>query len=286
MTSNLGPGVRRRVLGKRLRALREEQGLTTTTAARRMRVAQPTLTRIEGGRTAILTRHVYQLCEIYGTDKAETDRLMRLAEQSRERGWWESYSDVINDWFEIYASLEGDAERILLYESEFVPGMFQTPAYVRAVYRAAHPEAGDEAANRQVELRLARQLRLEERSITALLDEGAVRRVVGGRSAMLDQLQHLIGLIERGRADIRVVPFTAGAHAAMSGPFYLLKFPDTAEIDLVYLDTERGGMYFERPEDLARYTDIFARTLEQALSPEETVALLGKLVEDLRTPGE
>ncbi|GAB3487849.1 helix-turn-helix protein [Amycolatopsis cihanbeyliensis] len=280
MTTSLGPGVRRRVLGKRLRKLREKRGMTTTTVSKRMKMAQPSLSRIENGRNAILTEHVYKLCEIYGASKAETTRLIRLSEQSRERGWWESYSDVISDWFEIYASLESDAERILLYESEFVPGMFQTPGYIRAVYRAAHPEAGDEAANRAVDLRVARQLRLEDRSITALINEGAVRRVVGGSSVMLDQVRHLIDVIERQHADIRIMPFAAGAHAAMSGPFNLLKFPDANEIDLVYVENERGGMYFERPEDLARYTDIFDRALGLALAPEESVALLGKIGEE------
>jgi transcriptional regulator with XRE-family HTH domain len=281
MTPSFGPGVRRRVLGKSLRTLREEQGLTASAVAKRLGMAQPSLTRMETGRNAILTRHVYRLCEVYGASKSKTDRLIRLSEESKERGWWESYSDVISDWFEIYASLESDAEQILLYESEFVPGMFQTAGYVRAVYTAAHPEATEDAANRQVDLRLARQLRLEDRNITALINEAAVHRVVGGKSMMLDQLQHLIDLIERKHAEIRIVPFTAGAHPSMNGPFYLMKFPDAGEIDLVHVENERGGMYFERPEDLARYTDIFARTLDVSLSAGESAALLGKIAEDL-----
>lgn len=281
MGSSLGPGVRRRVLGKRLRKLREQHGLTTTTVAKRMKMAQPSLSRIENGRNAILTRHVYRLCEIYGADEAECDRLIRLSEQSHERGWWESYSDVISDWFEIYASLESDADRILLYESEFVPGMFQTPGYIRAVYRAAHPEAGEDSANRQVDLRLARQLRLEDSNVTALIGEGAVRRLVGGTSVMIDQLRHLVNVIEREHAEIRVVPFSAGAHPAMNGPFYLLKFPDTEEIDLVHVENERGGMYFELREDLTRYTDVFARTLAVSLTAKETAAMLGKIAEEI-----
>lgn len=281
MPSPPGPGVRRRVLGKRLRNLRVEHGLTTTAVARKLKMAQPTLTRIEGGRAAIMARNVYQLCEVYGVSKAETDKLIQLAEASREKGWWESYSDVISDWFEIYASLESEAEQLLLYESEFVPGMFQTTTYVRAVYQAAHPEAGADAANRQVDLRMARQLRLEDRSITALINEAVFHRMVGGKSVMLEQLTHLIDLIKNNGADIRAVPFSSGAHAAMNGPFYLLKLPDAGEIDLVHVENERGGMYFERPEDLARYTDIFARTQEKSLSPGETEALLGKIVEDL-----
>ncbi len=278
MTSPTGPGVRRRYLGKTLRKLREHRNLTAAVVAKRLGISQPSLTRIENGRNAIRTRHVYKLCEIYEVTGTEADRLIRLAEESSRRGWWESYSDVIHDWFEIYASLESDADQILLYESEFVPGIFQTPGYVRAIYYAAHPEASEAAGHRMVDLRQARQHRLTDRTITALVNEGAVRRVVGGADVMRDQLRYLATVIEKGDADIRIVPFSAGAHAAMNGPFYLLKFPDVDEIDLVHVENERGGMYLERPEDLERYTDIFTRTRALALSPADSAALLGKLV--------
>lgn len=281
MDSSYGPGVRRRVVGKRLRKLREQQELTTTEVARKLQIAQPTLTRIEGGRTPISPQHVSRLCAVYAPGEAETDRLIRLAEQSRERGWWESYSDVIHDWFEIFASLESDVDQILLYESEFVPGIFRTPGYLRAVYSAVNPDADENAVNRQADLILARQLRLSEHKITALINEAAVHRMVGGQSVMLDQLHHLINLIEQKSVDIRIVPFSAGAHAAMKGPFSLLKFPDAEEIDLVYVENERSGMYFERAEDLLRYTDIFSRTREVALDPGESAALFGKIAQDL-----
>jgi transcriptional regulator with XRE-family HTH domain len=273
--------VRRRYLGKTLRRLREQRDLTASVVAKKLGMAQPSLTRIENGRNAILARHVYRLCEIYEVKKREADRLMRLAEESKERGWWESYSDVISDWFEIYASLESDAEQILTYESEFVPGLFQTPGYVRAGFQVGNPEASEAAGHRAVDLRQARQLRLRDRNITALVNEGAVRRVVGGPDVMRTQLEYLISVIEKEDAKIQIVPFSAGAHPAMGGPFNLLKFPDVDEIDLVYVENERGGMYFERPTDLIRYTDIFTRAQKVALSPAESAGLLGKIVQEM-----
>ncbi|RSM42466.1 XRE family transcriptional regulator [Amycolatopsis balhimycina DSM 5908] len=275
-----GPGVRRRYVGKTLRRLREARGLTVSVVAKKLGMAQPSLTRIENGRNAIMSRHVYRLCEIYEAGKAETDRLMRLAEESRERGWWESYSDVISDWFEIYASLESDADQILTYQSEFVPGLFQTPGYIRACFQASNPEASEAAGHRMVDLRQARQLRLQDRDVTALVNEGAVRRGVGGPDVMRAQLEYLITVIEKQHAKIRIVPFTAGAHPAMSGPFTMLKFPDMDEIDLVYLENERGSLYLERPADLLRYTDVFTQTQRAALSPAESADLLRKIVQE------
>jgi hypothetical protein len=161
---------------------------------------------------------------------------------------------------------------------EFVPGLFQTPGYIRAVYLAAHPEASEAAAHRAVDLRQARQQRLQDRNITALIKEAAVRRVVGSKDAMRTQLEYLTNVIQREQATIQIVPFSAGAHAAMNGSFYLLKFPDGDDIDLVHVENERGGMYFERPDDLVRYTDVFTRTQQVALSPSDSAALLGSII--------
>lgn len=281
MPATPGPGVRRRYVGKTLRRHREARDMRVSAVAKKLGISQPSLTRIENGRNAIMARHVYKLCEIYGLGKRDTDRLIRLAEESRERGWWESYSDVISDWFEIYASLEADADQILIYESEFVPGLFQTPGYVRAGFQAGNPEASEAAGHRIVDLRQARQLRLQDHDITALVNEGAVRRVVGGPDVMRGQLEYLITVIEKQHANIQIVPFSAGAHAAMGGPFYMLKFPDADEIDLVHVENERGGMYFERSADLLRYADVFARTQQVALSPTDSVALLRKIVQEM-----
>ncbi|WP_344424289.1 helix-turn-helix transcriptional regulator [Amycolatopsis minnesotensis] len=273
--------MRRRYVGKTLRRLREACDMRVSAVAKKLGISQPSLTRIENGRNAIMARHVYKLCEIYSVSKRDTDRLIRLAEESRERGWWESYSDVISDWFEIYASLEADADQILIYESEFVPGLFQTSGYIRAGFQAGNPEASEAAGHRVVDLRQARQLRLQDHDITALVNEGAVRRVVGGPDVMRNQLEYLITVIEKQHANIQIVPFSAGAHAAMGGPFYMLKFPDVDEIDLVHVENERGGMYFERSSDLLRYADVFARTQQVALSPTDSVALLRKIAQEM-----
>ncbi|MEV7039228.1 DUF5753 domain-containing protein [Amycolatopsis sp. NPDC051061] len=238
------------------------------------------LTKIENGRNAIMARHVYRLCEIYEAGKPETDRLIRLAEESRERGSWESYSDVIGDWFEIYASLESDADQILIYESEYVPGLFQTPGYVRALFHAAHPEASEASGHRMVDLRQARQLRLQDGDITALGNEGAVRRLVGGPDVMRAQVEYLINVIEQQHAKIQIVLFSAGAHPAMNSPFNMLKFPDVDEIDLVHVENERGDTYFERPADLVRYAGVFARALQVSLSPVASAGPLSKIVRE------
>jgi transcriptional regulator with XRE-family HTH domain len=276
-----GPGARRRYLGKALRRLREDADLKTTRVAELMHMTQANVTRIEGGRHAILLRNVARMLEIYGVEDARADALMAMAGQASQRGWWESYGDVINDWFEIYASLEADATEIWSYEAEFVPGLFQTPDYVRAVHLAARPDSTHEQADRFVELRLERQQHIGSQQITAVINEAVARRVVGGPQVMRAQLDRLVNEIEGGRVDLRIVPFEAGAHAAMAGSFIMLRFEDTDEMDLVYTENERGAVYLERPVDLLRYTIVFDRVRDAALPATETARYLGKLAAKL-----
>jgi transcriptional regulator with XRE-family HTH domain len=262
-------------LGKVLRRIREERKLTVAEVARRLHISQPALSRIEGGRNAILTRHVYHLCEVYGIEGREADSLIRHAEESNQTGWWESYGDVLHNWFEIYAMLEADASEIWTYESEFIPGLTQTADYARAVTRAARPDWPDEVVNRTVDLRLSRQNQLNEQGISAVVNEAVVRRTVGGRGVMRSQLEHLVELITSRTIDLRVLAFDVGAHPAMNGAFAMLRFPDTDEdMDLVYTENERGATYLERPEDLVRYSDVFERVRDLALPTAESADLL------------
>lgn len=270
-----GPGARRRYLGKKLRRLRERADLTVNKVAELMRVTQPTVSRIEGGRNAILARHVAKMLELYGIDGPEADALMRIAEQANERGWWESYSDVIHDWFEIYTSLEADATEVWTYEAEFVPGLFQTPDYVRAVRLAAHPDSTEAQIDRSIALRAERQRHLTG-TVVAVINEAVVRRLIA--PGLFTQVSRL--MTEAADDRLRIIPFTVGLHPAMHGAFSMLRFEDSGEMDLVYTETERGGMYLERPADLVRYGDVFARLKDQSLSPDDTADLLTTLMKE------
>lgn len=219
-------------------------------------------------------------------ERARADWLLSIADQSNQRGWWESCSETIPDWFEIYVSLEADAEEIWTCEAEFVPGLLQTGGYARAVRLAAHPGVDEADLARSAALRAARQRQLVHRNVSAVVNEAVLHRVVGGREVMAGQLARLAELIERGSIDCRALPFSAGAHPAMTGAFAMLRFADTDEMDLVYTENERGGMYLERPGDLTRYADVFSRAQQAALSPAEGAALMRKIAQELSGLGD
>jgi transcriptional regulator with XRE-family HTH domain len=281
MTTDRGPGARRRYLGKILRRYRSESGRTVADVAQQMGVNQSTLTRIEGGRNAIFPRHVYRLIEIYGVTGSKSVALMTLADQANERGWWDSYADVLHESFAMFAALEPDAEQIWSWQPSFVPGQMQTREYARAVTFSAHPDWPEQTLSRTVELRLARQEQVDRSRLTMIVGEAVLKPQVGGRDVMRAQLERLITETRAG-IDLRIVPFGTGANPSMGGAYTLLRFPEAEEMDLVYTASVLGATYDERPDVLAQYTDIFNRTAELALSGADAVDLLTTTIRDAR----
>ena len=194
METASGPTVRRYLLGKRLRALREAAGITAVQAAQHCDLTQPTITRIERGRNAILPRNVKQLCQLYGIGVPMLDTLVRLARESDGVDWFITYSDTVPDWFEQFAAFEADVTEILSYQAENVPGLLQVPAYIRGITAAGRAEVTEEDLERSVRFRLARQQRLNTNPplLHYVLNEAVIRRMVSGPDGMRAQLEHLV----------------------------------------------------------------------------------------------
>jgi len=276
--------VQRRLLGRQLRQYREERGITVAEAAEFLGVRPPTLYRIEKGAQAILPRNVRLLCQLYRIGAPLLDNLLARAERCNEPGWWVSYSDSVPDWFAEYVGLESDAAEIWTYEAELIPGLLQTADYVRAVASAAQ-DADEGEVQRLVEFRKARQDRItapdNPPALHAVLNEAVLRRIVGDPEVMRTQLHHLLDVAQYEHVTLQVLPFSAGAHAAMTGSFTMLRFPEGLEMDVVFLEHDHGGMYLERPADLERYSWVFRRLSEQALTPDASVKLIASLAQDL-----
>lgn len=275
-----GPTIRRRQLGKELRRLRERAGTSTGAAADWLDVATSTVSKVENGRQAPRVAHVRLLLQLYGVESPESDALLRLAREANQRGWWASYGDTVPDWFRNYVGLEADAERIATYDPELIHGLLQTSDYTRAVTLASRPDLTQEGIDRAAEVRHARQDRLTDENpphVHAILGEGVLRRVVGGRAVMVTQLKRLTELADRPNITVQVLPFEAGAHPAMVSPFHVLTFPEDTP-PAVYLENDRGAVYLERPADIERYTWMHRQLAEQSLSPERSAELAATLV--------
>jgi transcriptional regulator with XRE-family HTH domain len=276
--------VRRRQLAAELRRLREDRKLGIDHVAEELAWHPTKLSRFETGRRAIQPSDVRALLAVYGIQGAEHDTLLGLARQARQRGWWHTYGQAIPEWFEVYVGLESAASALQIYESEFIPGLLQTEDYIRAVHKATLPHVSDEELEQQVAIRLRRQEVLSsDRSphLTIVMNEAAIRRVVGGAEVMRAQLRHLVDTSAPKTVTLQVLPFTAGAHPAMTGAFHVLSFEPT-DSPVVYIEYRAGTLYLEKPNEIERYRLIFDDLCASALPLDESVALIEQAARDLQ----
>ncbi|MFI6522097.1 helix-turn-helix domain-containing protein [Spirillospora sp. NPDC050679] len=279
-----GPTVLRILLGSQLRRLREASGISTEQAGYEIRGSHSKISRMELGRVGFKERDVADLLTLYGVhDTAERAPLLELAREANTPGWWHRYGDVLPAWFETYLGLEEAASLLRCYEVQFVPGLLQTEEYARAVVRLGHPDATDEEVERRVRVRTTRHERFTAPgapTLWAVLDEGVLRRPLGGAEVMRGQIEHLIAMAELPNVTLQVVPFGAGGHAAAGGPFTILRFAEPGLSDVVYLEQLTSALYLDKPTDIDTYMRTMNNLCITAARPDLTVRLLQEILRE------
>jgi Domain of unknown function (DUF5753)/Helix-turn-helix domain len=279
------PTVPRMILGNQLHRYREAAGISPDRAGYEIRASRSKISRMENGRVGFKDRDVVDLLDLYGiTDEETRASLMTLARQANAPGWWSKYGgDIMTDWFEEYLGLEAAASVIRAFELQFVHGLFQTEAYARAVTLLGNTAAPTEEIDRRVSLRLKRQdLLTGARSpqVWAVIDEGALRRPVGGRKVMRGQLNRLIEVSELRQVTIQVVPFSRGGHAAAGGSFTVLRFSDEDVPDVVYIEQLTSALYLDKREDVDNYLEVMNHLSTEALTPAQTAQFLAEIIKE------
>ncbi|MEU8925040.1 helix-turn-helix transcriptional regulator [Kitasatospora sp. NPDC048545] len=280
------PTVRRRMLGAELRRIREGLNLRVDDVAARLGWHQSKVSRLENGRHGVKANEVGILLDVYEvTDPQTREALATLAREGKRRVWWQPYSDVISQRYASFISFEAEAVSIRNFESSLVPGLLQTADYARAVIRGLRPEATSEVINALVDVRLARQnaaLRREDPlKLWAIVDEAALRRVVGSKTVMAKQLQQLVAASKEPNVTLQVVPFEAGAHAGVLGSFVILEFPVRNDLDVVYTEAMTSSLYLERDDDVTAHDQAFDRLRAAALDAGPSRRLVAQIAKEL-----
>jgi transcriptional regulator with XRE-family HTH domain len=280
-----GPTVRRLQLGARLRTLRLAKGVTREDAGYAIRASESKISRMELGRVSFKERDVTDLLKLYGVeDPAEHERLIALAREANTPSWWHTYGDVLSTWFQNYLDLEQAAELIRTYEVQFVPGLLQTDAYARAVIMLGHGTATRTEIDRRAKLRMARQEVLQRESapkLWAVLDEAVLRRPIGGRAVLREQIEALLTASAMPNVRLQIMPFDSGGHAAAGGAFSILRFPHQDLPDVVYIEHLTSGLYLDKREDVDHYAAAMGRLFIEAEPPDRTPAILRGILADL-----
>ncbi|MFL6054428.1 MAG: helix-turn-helix domain-containing protein [Actinoallomurus sp.] len=277
-----GPTALRIVLGSELRRLREKATVTSVEAARAIGGSESKISRMELGRSGFKEADVAILLSLYGiTDEEERDQLLTLARRANQPGWWHSYGDVLPSWFHSYVGLEQAAARIRTYEPQFVPGLLQTEDYAAAVISLG--DFPPEEVERRVSLRATRQRRFRDGAVRlwAVIDEMALRRPVGGPEVLRGQLEYLLAVAKQPGLTLQVTPFAASARHAAPGGFTVLRFADPQLPDVVYVEQLGNALYLDKREDVDRYTLAMDRLSVVSASPDESIDLIGTILEGI-----
>ncbi|MGC4808397.1 helix-turn-helix domain-containing protein [Micromonospora sp. DT233] len=280
MSERRGPTIRRRRLGNELRRHRDAAGITIEAVAEKLECSASKISRIETGHTTASPRDVRDMLLIYGLSAAESEELVQIAREARQKGWWHPYSKVLAG---SYVGLESAANSMRTYEQQVVPGLLETEAYASAMIRAARPDIEPDQVTQRVRVRINRQSLLTQEDpvdLWVVLDEAVLHRPVGGDAVMRGQLRRLVEVAELPNVTLQILPFAVGAHAGMDGTFTILSFPEAGDPDVVYAENATGGLFLEKSDELQKYNFIFDHIRAAATRPEDSIAQIAELAEE------
>lgn len=274
MSERYSPTVRRRRLSEELRQLRHDARMTLDDVVKATEWSRGKLGNIESGeRQRPQVAEIRTLLDAYEvTDPDTREAVLSLCRQSRERGWWVRYRDVLNPKF---VGFEAEASVICNWELAVVPGLLQVPEYVELISRTALVRDPKDV-QRVVDARIERQRVLFDDppdDIWFVFDETALVRLRDHPDVLRTQVEYLIEAAEDPRITIQIVPHDR-LHPGTGGPFVIMDFPNTVDPSVVYLETDTDGLYLEEVDEVARYRKLFDHLRLTALLPEDTLVRL------------
>ncbi|MFD9892225.1 helix-turn-helix domain-containing protein [Amycolatopsis sp. NPDC059027] len=271
------PKPQARGLAEGLRNTRKACKLAMIEVAEKLGWSQSTLSRIETGLRNASAEEVSALLAVYGVTGEKKERLMELARDIDRPTWLETAYAEVPEQAKTLAKLELDATRLVDAEVTLIPGLLQTPSYVRSLMNSAGVAPAD--IQPRVDLRRERQKVLETRKppeFVAFMDEAVLHRRVGGARVMADQLRHLLAMAQRPSVELRLIPFDVGGHATVNGAYLLLEFGDGRPV--VHLEQRRSLLFFDQPADVEPYIQATASLNAAALDPMQSVQMIEHLL--------
>lgn len=288
MANGDSPLVQRRRLRAELRKARQatEPQLTQEQVAHEMDWSLSKVIRIESGSSGISANDLKALLQLYGVrDPQQVDSLLALARAARARSWWSPYRDVAPSALLQLIEYESAASVVRQFEPTYIPGIVQTEDYAHAVLQNYYDEQlASDSIRALVELRIRRQDLFDSEnspSFQFMVDEAAVRRLVGGASVMRRQLRRLIEVADKPNVTVEFVPFSAGLHPGIKGPFEIIEFAEPADLDIVFLESPRGDIVSDAPEETLRCRAAFEELGRSSLASGDSVARLAAIADEM-----
>jgi Domain of unknown function (DUF5753) len=243
------------------------------------------VSRFESAEYPIRRGDVLALLDLYSVSaEGIREGLLRLSDDVWRKGWWDGYVNTVDRQYIDMPWLEARAERLRTYEAMLVPGLLQTREYAETLIRnEAAAGTPEEQIGRMIDLRMTRQQVLSSEApadFAAVVDESALRRVIGGSEVMRNQLAKLRDFAEWLNVELRVLPLSRGAHAGLDGAFWLFEMPEPYP-DVAYVDNLAGAVYVEENAAVDRFRQAYDQLSAAALGGKESVALIAAVAKEL-----
>ncbi|MGH3869609.1 MAG: Scr1 family TA system antitoxin-like transcriptional regulator [Pseudonocardiaceae bacterium] len=266
-------------LGLRLREHREQLGLTANDVGKTTRIGGSNLSAIENGKRRLTAVKLTALAGVYELPAEELAELETIRARAERREWYHDYSTLHSDEFLRFLGLEAGAASERNYQAELIPGLLQTADYARALTKGGSPYIRPVDVGPLVESRLARQARLSGATplrLSVVINQAALLQEVGGRAVQARQLEHLAEVIDdqHDHVEIRIMPFTAGAHPLIGSQTVILSFDSPRLPDLLWQETVSSQTILDRRDKLRECAASFDAATDQALSREDSLALI------------
>ncbi|MBB4933884.1 hypothetical protein F4561_004704 [Lipingzhangella halophila] len=285
MRNPYSPTLRLRRLATELKQGREHANLTVAQAGTALGWTASKISKIETTETKrINPGDLDKLMDLYEITDPDKRRAMHaLARDAKERGWWSKYREVFGD--QALPDFEAEASAIRSFEGLVIPGLLQTPEYAEALFQGGR-YTGPEDIERRVQARISRReilTRFDPVWLRVVMDEAALRRMIGGPRTMAAQMRHLLYMAQLPNIDIQLLPFDVGSHAALVAPFSILEFPDPLNAPIVHVGTVTDSVFFEQPGDVERYNATFGDIQGTAISTSQTATFIDDLARSLES---
>ncbi|MDQ2583144.1 transcriptional regulator [Saccharothrix yanglingensis] len=249
--------------------------LTLDDAAKALYRTRSTLHRIERGETILDVHLAKSMMDLY--DQYDPD-LLDQAVRAREPGWWTTFG-IENQG---YVDVETEAVEVCELSLLVIPGLLQTGDHMRALFAAHRLGRTKRRLENDIRVRRIRQERLVDPRnplrLDAIIDEAALRKVVGGAEVMREQLRHLREVADLPNVSIRILADAGGAHAGMVSSFALLDFADPLEPPVLFIEHMVGAVHIEEGNQLREARLEFEHLASQALGLAESIALVERVL--------
>lgn len=272
--------LRQRQLGRELRRLREKAGLTLEEAAPKLDWSTSKLGRIETAQQGVDVHGVRSMLDLYDIGGPQWEEIIELTREARKKDRLHAYGKDSQG----YLRLEIDATVMHNYQFSYVPGLLQTEDYMRTLFRHSWRCLTDAEIDRDGAARLSRQRRLTEEprlELVAIVDESVLHRPVGGVEVMRSQLRQVVARAALPSVCLQVLPLSLGVHSGMGGSFTVLGYGDPDEPEIAYVEHIVNALHLAKEAEVNGCKLVFDRLRSEALSPQDSMALVQRLAADL-----